>query len=87
MTDPLEDLVAEIAAAPQSAAALTLYALISTLAFERAGCLFKLVKLRDLSVAQRDLAYRLMEMMALGHNQGDAWDDAKRRIDALISSV
>ena len=86
MTDPLEDLVVEVAAAPQSAAALTLYALISTLEFERAGYLFKLVKLRDLSVAQRALAYRLMELMALGQNQGDAWDDAKRRVDALISS-
>ena len=86
MTDPLEDLVAEVTAAPQSAAALTLYALMSTLEFERAGYLFKLVKLRDLSVAQRTLAYRLMELMALGQNQGGAWDDAKRRIDALISS-
>ena len=86
MTDPLEDLVAEVAAAPQSAAALTLYALTSTLEYERAGYLFKLVKLRDLSVAQRTLAYRLMELMALGQNQGDAWDDAKRRVDVLISS-
>ena len=85
-SDPLQDLIAEIAAAPQSAAGLTLYALISTLEFERAGYLFKLIKLRDLSTSQRDLAYRLMEMMALGQNQGEAWQEAKRRIDALINA-
>jgi hypothetical protein len=62
----LEALVAEIAAAPHSAAALTLYALASTLEFEQAGYLYKLVKLRELSGPQRQLAYRLMEMMALG---------------------
>jgi hypothetical protein len=80
----LEALVGEIAAAPHSAAALTLYALVSTLEFERAGCLYKLVKLRDLSPAQRRLAYRLMELMAEGRNGGEAWDQAKARMDALV---
>ena len=41
--------VAEIAREPHSAAALTLYALASTLEFERAGYLFKLVKLRSVA--------------------------------------
>lgn len=58
MNADLEALVGEIAAAPHSAAALTLYALVSTLEFEQAGYLYKLVKLRDLSGAQRQLAYR-----------------------------
>jgi len=80
----LEALVAEIAAAPNSAAALTLYALASTLEFERAGYLFKLAKLRDLSGPQRQMAYRLMEMMAEGRNSGDDWQKAKARMDALV---
>lgn len=84
MTPTLEAVVAEVAAAPQSAAALTLYALVSTLEFERAGYLFKLLKLRDLSAAQRQLAYRLIEMMAEGQNQGADWRSAKARMDGLV---
>lgn len=84
MSADLEALVAEIAAAPHSAAALTLYALASTLEFEQAGYLFKLVKLRDLSESQRQLAYRLMESMAEGRNRGEDWQQAKARMDALV---
>lgn len=84
MKDLFEQLTEEIAAAPHSAPALTLYALVSTLEFERGGYLFKLAKLRDLSEAQRRLAYRLMELMAVGANTGEEWDTAKRRIDELV---
>jgi hypothetical protein len=80
----LEEVVAELAAAPQSAAALTLYALVSTLEFERAGYLFKLAKLRDLTAAQRQLAYRLIEMMARGQNHDADWQAAKARMDGLV---
>ncbi len=86
MSDLFDELVATVAAAPTSAAALTLYALVSTLAFDNAGYLFRLEKLRDLSADQRGLAYRLMELMAEGGNRGDDWDRTKRRLDALISS-
>ena len=84
MNSDLDSVVAEIAAAPHSAAALTLYALVSTLEYEQAGALYKLVKLRDLSAVQRQLAYRLMEMMAEGRNQGEEWQQARAQIDALV---
>lgn len=84
MSALLDELVAAVAAAPDSAAALTLYALASTLEYERAGYLFKLAKLRDLEPAQRELAYRLMELMAVGGNTGPEWDAAKARLDALV---
>ena len=84
MNADLQALVDEIAAAPQSAAALTLYALACTLEFEHAGYLFKLVKLRDLSHAQRQLAYRLIELMAQGLNHGEEWQRARARMDALV---
>lgn len=84
MNADLEALVAEIAAAPHSAAALTLYALVSTLEFEQAGYLFKLGKLRDLSAPQRQLAYRLMEIMAEGRNSGEDWQRSKAQMDALV---
>lgn len=84
MTEVLDEIAEQIAAAPHSAAALTLYALVSTLEFEQAGYLFKLAKLRDLSAAQRQLAYRLIELMADGNNSGPAWDAAKAKMDALV---
>lgn len=84
MSEVLDEVIAEISAAPHSAAALTLYALVSTLEFEHAGYLFKLVKLRDLSAAQRQLAYRLMESMVAGANDGAAWRQAKQQMDALV---
>jgi hypothetical protein len=82
--DILADITGVIAAAPHSAAALTLYALVNTLEYEQAGCLFKLNKLRDLDEPHRQLAYRLMELMVAGGNSGDAWRQAKARIDELV---
>ena len=84
MNPPLADVVREIEAAPHSAAALTLYALVSTLEFERAGYLFKLIKLRDLSAEQRALAYRLMDMVVDGGIGDRDWQAAKSRMDELV---
>lgn len=84
MTEVLDEVIEQIAAEPHSAAALTLYALVSTLEFEQAGCLFKLVKLRDLSAQQRQIAYRLIELMADGNNAGPAWDRSKQAMDDLV---
>ena len=80
----LEEVVAEIAAAPDGVAALTLYALVSTLEFEHAGYLFKLAKLRDLSADQRRLAYGLMELMVEKANASADWRSAKARMDDLV---
>lgn len=82
--DVLADIIAVIEAAPHSAAALTLYALVNTLEYEQAGCLFKLNKLRDLGESERQLAYRLMELMVAGGNSGPAWQQAKARMDELV---
>lgn len=87
MSGPLDDVVAEIAAAPDSAAALTLYALASTLEHERAGYLFKLVKLRDLSPAQRGLAYRLIDLAVDRGVGDDGWRAAKARMDDIVGSA
>ena len=84
MTEVLDEVVEQIAAEPHSAAALTLYALVSTLEFEQAGYLFKLVKLRDLSAQQRQIAYRLIDLMVDGKNAGPAWEQSKRKMDELV---
>ena len=65
-TKPLEEVLKLVAAAPHSASALTLYALVNTLEYESAACLFKLTKLRDLDSQHRQLAYELMELMVAG---------------------
>lgn len=83
----LDEILMKIEAAPHSAAALGLYALISTLEHEQAGCIYRLTKLRDLSADERQLAYRLMELMASGGNRGEDWRAAKARMDELIRSA
>ncbi len=83
-TSVLEEVLQQVRSAPHGATSLVLYALVNTLEHEAAGCLFKLTKLRDLDAEGRRLAYGLMELMAEGGNRGEAWDDAKARMDELI---
>jgi len=82
--DTLDTIVSLIEADPHSAAALTLYALVSTLEFEKAGYLFKLDKLKDLESSHRQLAYQLMEMMVAGKVGDQPWNSAKARMDELV---
>ncbi|WP_058557336.1 hypothetical protein [Thiohalocapsa sp. ML1] len=85
--DALAQTVALIEAAPESANALTLYALVNTLEFERAGWLFKLTKLKDMGADARGLAYALMEH-AVQQGVGDAdWQQAKARMDRAVRGV
>ncbi len=69
---------------PQSGGALILYALMNTINYEQAGCLFKLNKLRELSAQQRQLAYALMEVMVSGGNRGEEWIQAMLQMDELV---
>ena len=83
--DALQAALAVIEQAPESATALTLYALINTLEYERAGCLFKLTKLRDLAPEHRPIAYGLMELMAAEQGFGDErWTGAKARMERAV---
>ena len=83
----LEKVLSVIEGDPHSASSLTLFALVSTLEFEKAGYLFKLAKLRDLSASERQMAYELMELMAEGGNKGTDWEQGKARMDALIRNA
>ncbi|MGB5737223.1 MAG: hypothetical protein WBM40_22575 [Thiohalocapsa sp.] len=82
--DALQAALTVIEQAPESATALTLYALVNTLEFERAGCLFKLTKLRDLPAEDRPIAYGLMELMAEQGVGGDQWTEAKARMERAV---
>ncbi|MCF7985344.1 MAG: hypothetical protein K9L70_13155 [Thiohalocapsa sp.] len=83
----LNEILRIVEQAPESAVGLTLYALVNTLEYERAGCLFKLTKLRELSPEQRRLAYGLMELMAERGVGDAAWTDAKARMDRAVRGV
>jgi hypothetical protein len=86
-SDTLAQAIAAIEAAPESAAALTLYALINTLEYERAGRLFKLTKLSDLPAEARLIAYGLMERSVVDGIGDEDWQAAKARIDRAIRGV
>ncbi len=84
MTNTLTKVKNEIQTNPQSAESLILYALISSLRMEKSGFMFILRKLRDLSPANRQLAYELMELMATNGNQGVEWEAGLAAIDKAI---
>ncbi len=84
MTNILNKVTKVIQTNPQSAESLILYALISSLRMEKSGFMFILRKLRDLSPANRQLAYELMELMATNGNQGVEWETGLEAIDKAI---
>jgi hypothetical protein len=86
-TEALQRSVALIEQAPESANALTLYALINTLEYERAGWLFKLTKLKDMDAEARMLAYAIMELAAQQGVGDPDWQQAKARMDRAIRGV
>lgn len=82
--DILQQVVELIKADPHGGTSLNLYALISTLKMEKGGYIYMLRKLRDLNPEYRQLAYGLMELMAVNGNQGDVWEQALEAMDAAV---
>jgi hypothetical protein len=80
----LQEITELIVADPHSGGALTLYALVSTLRMDKSGHLFMLRKLRDMMPEHRQMAYRLMELMAREGNVGEAWEQALERMDQAV---
>ncbi len=72
---------------PHSATSLILYALLTTLAIEKSGCLFKLDKLRDLDREHRQLAYQLIEVMARYENRSAIFDTVRQRLDEVVRNA
>lgn len=83
----LADVMDIIRQDPHSAAALILYAIVNTLAYEKSGCLFKLNKLRDLDEKNRQLAYQLFEIMVRQENQSGVFDSARQQMDDIVRSA
>ncbi len=82
--DVLQQVVDLIRADPHNGASLNLYALVSTLRMEKGGYMYMLRKLRDLGPEHRQLAYGLMELMAVHGNRGEAWEAALATMDEAL---
>ena len=88
MSIPVLDQVSEIIqAAPHSSQALLLFGLIKTLDIEKGGHMYLLIKLKEMSEETRQLAYLLMELMASGKIQDDAWKQFVESIEETIRSA
>jgi len=80
----LEEMVAVIAAQPHGGQSLLLYALCKTIDMPKGGHMYMLKKLQEMTPHTRQIAYRLMEHMAMGNNTGQQWQDAVARLDQII---
>ncbi len=69
---------------PHSGQALLLFALCKTLDIEKGGHMYLLIKLKEISAENRQLAYQLMEYMAAGHTGTEAWQQAIAEMETLI---
>lgn len=80
----LEEVLAIVEQNPHSLDSLSLFALMSTLSIEKSGCLYKCVKLRDMSEKARQVAYNLMEEMVSQNNSGEEWQQCLREIEKAM---
>lgn len=86
-TDVLDDVLVVVEGNPHGGPSLVLFALVKTLSARNGQYLYLLNKLRDIDPEFRQLAYRLMERMAQGHNRGADWDAAVERMEQAIRNA
>lgn len=82
----LDQVTAMIEADPRSGQALLLFGLISTLNTAKTGHVYLLNKLAEMQPDTRQLAYGLMELMAVGGTQDQSWHAATERINNAIAA-
>ncbi len=81
---PLQQTLSRIEKDPRSGQSLLLYALIKTLSIPQGGHSYLLTKLKEMNPDTRQLAYGLMELMALGGSASGEWNNAVERMDRAI---
>lgn len=85
MSDTVLDEISEIIVNdPRSGQSLLLFALIATLNVEKTGHLYMLGKLKEFSPENRQLAYRVIELMAENGIGTDAWHQAYTKMETAI---
>lgn len=81
---PLEETRQIVRDNTHGGASLLLFALLKTLSAENGQYLYLLNKLRDMTPETRQLAYRLMELMAQGGNETGEWRSTVSEIEEMI---
>lgn len=80
----LEEYTKVITADPRSGQSLLLFALAATLNVEKMGHMYMLGKLKEFTPENRQLAYRIIELMANGGVATEAWHQAYEKMEAAI---
>lgn len=80
----LDEISTVIVSDPRSGQSLLLFALMATLNVEKTGHMYMLGKLKEFSPENRQLAYRVIELMADNGIGDDAWHQAYAKMEAAI---
>lgn len=81
---PLEETRQIVSENTHGGPSLLLFALLKTLSAENGQYLYLLNKLKDMTPETRQLAYRLMELMAQGGNESEVWKSTVAEIEEMI---
>lgn len=83
--DILERITGVIQENPHSGQSLLLFALCKTLDMPKGGHMYMLKKLQEMAPETRQLAYEVMEYMAIGKNQNNPdWTTNMEKMEILI---
>ena len=80
----LEKITQEIAKDPRSGQSLLLFALVATLNVEKTGHMYMLGKLKEFTPENRQLAYEVIELMAVNECSRETWREAFTNMEAAI---
>lgn len=81
---PLEETKQIVKENTHGGPSLLLFALLKTMSTENGQYLYLLNKLQEMTPETRQLAYRLMELMAEGGNKTEEWGNAVLEIEEMI---
>ena len=80
----LEKITQVITNDPRSGQSLLLFALVETLNVEKTGHIYMLVKLKEFTHENRQLAYAVIELMANNEIGNEAWHQAYAQMEQAI---
>lgn len=80
----LEKITQEITNDPRSGQSLLLFALVATLNIEKTGHMYLLGKLKEFSPENRQLAYEVIELMAVNEISREVWQEAFSQMENAI---
>ena len=80
----LEKITQVITKDPRSGQSLLLFALVATLNVEKTGHMYMLGKLKEFTPENRQLAYEVIELMAVNEVSREDWQEAFSKMEIAI---